>query len=426
MKILRALSDVEAGFHYLHEMGNGSTQVVTASRVSGNFDGATLSARLACWAARHEVLNVTVNAVHTDTEQEELIFISKPFQPEQLIVRHEHQRFDHQAFFCEEINTPLRSGWPWRLSAILVRGVLYLYFTRSHVISDAFSTRELLQSLLEILLWNVSTGELSTLIPNRVGQPIKPLKTPPVTGVTQAPGAATTALRHCTISTIAERQTRIHRRLLDRKLSASIITVCKARGITLNECFAAALAEAYSSCLGTMQVELYTAINSRRHFGDALGNGLGCNIHVLSCPLQLTPLPLDSQALRYRNSLSQAGIGWAPSPLRHNALKSKVSQLCAAEHFLGPCITNSGINDFTSAIYRQVDFVETAVNRNVANYSVVLHLSCFRGRLQILYSYASPAMSDAFVKEIDYELMTRLGLLETSLPGQHPLLSVAL
>ncbi|KPB86326.1 Uncharacterized protein AC504_3871 [Pseudomonas syringae pv. maculicola] len=426
MEILRALSDVEAAFHYLLEMGNGSTQVVTALRLKGNFDGAILSARLASWAARHEVLNVTVHTTHTDSEQEELLLIRKPFQPEQLIISHEQQWFDHQAFFCKEINTPLRSGWPWRLSVILVRGALYLYFTRSHVFSDAFSTREVLRSLLEILLWNVSTEKLSTLIPNRVGQPLKQLKTAPLTVATQAHNAATTALRHCSISTIAERQTRIHRRVLDQKLSASIIAVCKARNITLNECFAAALAEAYANCLGTRQVELYTAINSRRHFSDALTNGLGCNIHVLSCSLQIMPLPLDSQALLYRSSLLQAGMGWAPSSLPHKALKSKVSQLCAAEHFLGPCITNSGINDFTSAIDRQVDFIETAVNRNVANYSVVLHVSCFRGRLQLLYSYASPAMSDALVKEIDYELMTRLGLLEASLSGQHSLLSVAL
>lgn len=426
MKILRTLSDVEAAFHYLQEVGNCSTQVVTASRVNGNFDPAVLSIRLARWAAKHEVLNVAVQSADTQTEEEQLLFIRKPFDPQQLIVRHEDQRFDHQEFFCHEINTQLQSGWPWRLSIILVRGALYLYFTRSHVISDAFSTRELLQSLLELLLWNVSTGHLSTLIPNRVGHALKKPKTAPVAVAVHASDALTPNLRHCTVSSVAQRQTQIRRRMLDRKLSASIIAVCKARGITLNECFAAALADAYANCLGTKQVELYTAINSRRYFGDALANGLGCNIHVLSCALKVTPSPLDSQALCYRTSLLQAGAGWAPSAMRHSAVKSKVSQLCAAESFLGPCITNSGINDFTSAIYREVDFVETAVNRNVANYSVVLHLSCFRGRLQILYSYASPAMSEALVKEIDYGLMTRLGLLETSLPGQHTLLRVAL
>jgi hypothetical protein len=425
MKILRALSDVEAAFHYLHDIGNGSAQVVTASKVNGSFDSATVAARLASWAVRHEVLNVTVHTVHKDTDQEELQLIGQPFLPEQLIILHEDQWFDHQAFFCKEINTPLPRGMLWRLSVIFINGALHLYLTRSHVISDAFSTRELLQSLLEILLWNVSTAQPSTLIPGRVGQPLKRLKAATVPLAIYNREATIPALRHCTLSPITERQTRIHRRTLDRTLTASIIAVCKARGITLNECFAAAFAEAYCSCLGTGQVELYTAINSRRHFGDALATGLGCNIHVLGCGLQVVPVPLDSQALRYRKALSQAGIGWAPSPLRHHALKSKVLRLCVAEHFLGPCITNSGINDFTSAVYRQVDFVETAVNRNIANYSVVLHLSCFRGRLHVLYSYATPAMSDAIVKQIDYQLMTRLGLLETSLPGPHPLLSVA-
>ena len=193
----------------------------------------------------------------------------------------------------------------------------------------------------------------------------------------------------------------------------------------MNECFAAALAEAYASSLGIKQVELYTAINSRRHFDEALASGLGCNIHVLKCPMKAMPLPLDSQAIQYRSALSKASSAWAPSPLRYSDIKLKVSELCAADTFLGPCITNSGISDFTSAIYRQVDFVETAVNRNIANYSVVLHLSSFRGRLHLLYSYASPAMPTSIVKEIDYALMTKLGLLETSLPGQQPLARIA-
>ena len=60
MKILRPLSDVEAAFHYMRELGNGSTQVVTAARVNGDFDSTTLSSRLNTWAVRHEVLNVTV------------------------------------------------------------------------------------------------------------------------------------------------------------------------------------------------------------------------------------------------------------------------------------------------------------------------------------------------------------------------------
>jgi len=273
------------------------------------------------------------------------------------------------------------------------------------VISDAYSTLELLQSLLEALLWNVVTRRKSTLIPNRVGQLLKQLEGPvPVT--TQTPGGGDSVLRHLTTSTVSERKTRIHRRLLDSKLSASIITVCKARGITLNECFAAALAG--------------------RYFHDALASGLGCNIHVLGSSLHVKPSPLDSQALSYRNALKKTSLGWAPSLLRHNSIKFNVAELCAAKHFVGPCITNSGISEFTSAIYRQVDFIETAVNRNVANYSVVLHLSSFRGRLQLLYTYASPAMSEALFKVIDYELMTRLGLLEASLPGHPPLMKVAI
>lgn len=425
MKILRALSDVEATFHYLHEMGNGSTQVVTAVRVSGNFDNVNLLTRLSSWAAMHEVLNVTVHAAHPGTEEEELLLIHQPVQPEQLIVHKEQKWLDHQAYFSEEINTPLHSQRTWRLSVIQVPGALYLYFTRSHVISDAYSTLELLQSLLETLFWNVVTGPKSTLIPNRVGQSLKQMDGPvPVT--TQTPGGGDSVLRHLTKSTVSERKTRIHRRMLDSKLSASIITVCKARGITLNECFAAALAGAYADCLGVSQIALYTAINSRRYFHDALASGLGCNIHVIGSSLQVKPSPLDSQALSYRNALKKASLGWAPSLLRHNSIKFNVAQLCGAKHFVGPCITNSGISDFTSAIYRQVDFIETAVNRNVANYSVVLHLSCFRGRLQLLYTYASPAMSEALFKVIDYELMTRLGLLEASLPGHPPLMKVAI
>ncbi|MOA14070.1 hypothetical protein D3C78_1341500 [compost metagenome] len=140
--------------------------------------------------------------------------------------------------------------------------------------------------------------------------------------------------------------------------------------------------------------------------------------------MEATPLPLDSQAIRYRSALSNASCDWAPSALRHDAIRLKVAELCGADTFLGPCITNSGVNDFTSAIYRHVDFVETAVNRNIANYSVVLHLSYFRGRLHLLYTYASPAMSDAIVKEIDYVLMTKLGLFESSLPGQHSMIRI--
>ncbi|MFG0542123.1 hypothetical protein ACF8EA_18350 [Pseudomonas sp. YQ_5] len=420
MTILRPLSDVEAAFHYLHEMGNGSGQVVTAARVNGDFDRATLAARLNTWAGRHEVLNVAVHGAHAGTEQETLSLRHKPFESAQMTLRDEQQWVDHQQLFSQALNTPLPHGWPWRLSLILAPGVLYLYLTRSHVISDAYSTRMLLQSLLEILVWNVCTGQQTSLLPNRREHAQQPSSSAP-----RAQSADDTTLRHCVTSPVAERHTRIHRRTLDRTLSSTIITVCKARGITLNECFAAALAEAYASCLGTQQVELYTAINSRRHFAGALASGLGCNIHVLCCAMQATPLPLDSQVVRYRDALAKASQGWAPSLLRHAAIRANVSALCTAETFLGPCITNSGVNDFTSAIYHHVDFVETAVNRNVANYSVVLHLSCFRGRLQLLYSYASPAMSDAFIKEIDYALMTKLGLLETSLPGQLPLLRVA-
>ncbi|MCU1717265.1 hypothetical protein [Pseudomonas sp. 5P_3.1_Bac2] len=426
MKTLRVLSDVEATFHYLHAMANGSTQVVTALRVRGNFDSNTLSARLTDWAARHAVLNIAVQSSHTDTEQEQLHFTAQPYQAKQLSVRHEHQWFDHPACFSEELNTPLHSAWQWRLSAVIQAGALYLYFTRSHVISDAFSTRQLLQSLLEILLWNVTTAPLTPLIPNRVGSPLNTPSTAPESLPTAAPGPAPEALRHCTRTAISERQTRIHRRLFDRTLSASIMTACKRRGLSLNECFATALALSYASCLGSDQVELYTAISSRRYFTEELADGLGCNIHVLACQMPLTALTLDSQAVRYRSAMSKAGTGWAPSTLAHPAIKAQVEQLCAAEHFRGPCITNSGNTDFTSAICQHVDFVETAVNRNVANYSVVLHLSSFRGRLQILYSYATPAMSDALVKEIDYALMTHLGLLDTSLPAPITAMGIAL
>lgn len=425
MKILRALSDIEAAFHYMHEMGNGSTQVVTAARVNGDFESTALSAKLRKWAARHEVLNIAIHSSQTDSEHEELFFYRKPYQPEQLTIHQESQGVEHQQLFITEINTPLQADWPWRLSVIIVPKALYIYFTRSHVISDAFTTRVLLQSLLEIILWNVSTGLVTKLIPNRSKQPLKRVTAAPAGESTLPLGIASNSQRHCTISPIAGRQTKILRRTLDRKLSAAIITTCKARGITLNECFAAALAEAYASSLGIKQVELYTAINSRRHFDEALASGLGCNIHVLKCPMKAMPLPLDSQAIQYRSALSKASSAWAPSPLRYSDIKLKVSELCAADIFLGPCITNSGISDFTSAIYRQVDFVETAVNRNIANYSVVLHLSSFRGRLHLLYSYASPAMPTSIVKEIDYALMTKLGLLETSLPGQQPLARIA-
>lgn len=425
MEILRALSDIEAAFHYMHEMGNGSTQVVTAARVNGDFESTALAAKLGKWAARHEVLNIAIDSSQTDSEQEELFFFRKPYQPEQLTIHQESQVVEHQQLFIKEVNTPLKADWSWRLSVIIVPEALYIYFTRSHVISDAFTTRVLLQSLLEIILWNVSTGLVTKLIPNRSKQPLKRMTAAPVTDSTLPAGIAPTAQRHCTISPIAGRQTKIHRRTLDRKLSAAIITTCKTRGITLNECFATALAEAYASSLGIKQFELYTAINSRRHFDEALASGLGCNIHVLRCPMKAMPLPLDSQAIHYRSALSKASSAWTPSPLRYSDIKLRVSELCAADTFLGPCITNSGISDFTSAIYRQVDFVETAVNRNIANYSVVLHLSSFRGRLHLLYSYASPAMSDSIVKEIDYALMTKLGLLETSLSGQHPLVRIA-
>ncbi|WP_277374784.1 hypothetical protein [Pseudomonas sp. AA-38] len=413
MKILRPLSDVEAAFHYLHELGNGSTQVVTAARVNGDFNSTTLSTRLSTWVARHEVLNVAVHRSCTGNGQEILGFVHKPCKPEQMTLHHEPQWVDHLQVFDQQINTPLQDGWPWRLSLILAPGALYLYFTRSHVISDAYSTHLLLQSLLEILVWNVCTGQPSTLLPSRCEQPLKSTSTP----ARAVPEKVATALRHHTMSRIDQRRTRIHRRSLDRTLSASIITACKMRSITLNECFAAALAEAYASCLGTQQVELYTAISSRRYFDSALASSLGCNIHVLSCPMLATPLPLEAQALRYRSALSKASVGWTPSQLSHAAIRSKVSAQCTAETFIGPCITNSGVNDFTSAIYQWVEFVETAVNRNVANYSVVLHLSCFRGRLQMLYCYANPAMSDSLVKEIDYTLMTKLGLLETSRPA---------
>lgn len=425
MEILRALSDIEAAFHYMHEMGNGSTQVVTAARVNGDFESTALSAKLGKWAARHEVLNIAIDSSQTDSEQEELFFFRKPYQPEQLTIHQESQRVEHQQLFITEINTPLQAGWPWRLSVVIVPEGLYIYFTRSHVISDAFTTRVLLQSLLEIILWNVSTGLVTKLIPNRSKQPLKRVTASPAGESTLPFGIAPNSQRHCTISSIAGRQTKILRRTLDRKLSAAIITTCKARGITLNECFAAALAEAYANSLGIKQVELYTAINSRRHFGEALASGLGCNIHVLKCPMEAMPLPLDSQAIHYRNELSKASSSWAPRPLRYSDIKLKVSELCVADTFLGPCITNSGISDFTSAIYRQVDFVETAVNRNIANYSVVLHLSSFRGRLHLIYSYASPAMYDSIVKEIDYEVTTKLGLLETLLPGQHSLVRIA-
>lgn len=426
MKTLRALSDVEAAFHYLHAMAHGSTQVVTALRLRGQFDSHTLPARLASWAAQHTLLNIAVQSSQTATEQEQLHFTSRPYQAAQLSVHQPGQGFDHPACFSAQLNTPLPSAWPWRLYVIVQADALYLYFTRSHVISDAFSTRQLLQSLLEILLNHATTAPPSTLLPNRVGSPLHALKPAPASLSTAPANAAPEALAHATRSAVSTRHTRIHRRLLDHRFSADLMAACKARAISLNECFATALALAYASCLGTKQVELYTAINSRRHFTQALADGLGCNIHVLACPLHITALTLDSQVLHYRSALAKASSAWTPSQLPHSAFKAQVAQLCAAEHFRGPCITNSGSTDFTSAIGAQVDFVETAVNRNVANYSIVLHLSSLRGRLQMLYSYASPAMSEVLVKQIDDELMTHLERLNTSLPAPTTAMGIAL
>ena len=399
----RTLSDVEATFFYLHRECSGSTQVVTRISMPGRWTARTVRDRLRGWSGAHPLLRARV------AERDATLWFEYGASPdEQARVCTAPRGFDPAEQLAAELNAALDTpNALWRLSAHIQPHAMELYFTRNHVISDAYTTRLLVDSLIETVTGTgASAPRAEPLLGNRNDRPCLPPRggRPP-----ERDDFAVTLQPFMRQSPIGQRRTEVLTRVVGLPQSACLRAFGKANGLTVNQLFSALMMHAYATVSNERRLNFHTAANTRGRYADPLvAHGLGCNIAVLKTPMAVTPDALLDTARSYRARHRCADDRWSPEKIDHAALLLKVRALGTARTFGGICLTNSGEVDPAPALRRHTSVVQTVVNRAVANYAMVLHLSTFGGAFHLNFTYAVPAMSPAFSLAVADQLIKQI------------------
>ncbi|MFG2996890.1 hypothetical protein [Streptomyces sp. NPDC048340] len=397
---LRELDDIEASFAYMHAELGGSTQVTTHLAVARRFGPDELDRAAAAWVRGLPVLALRIG----ESADGGLWFqAGPPPGPEQ--VRHgvlAPGRSPGQVL-REELNEVLATGGAlWRLRALedVAGGVTHLFFTRNHAISDGFTTGVMAGALL---------GHLFGPAPEPAAAPAElPSREVPFTyrppryepAVAPAPAAAAAPpVPFDAVAPWAERRADYAALDLSAAESAEVRAYCAERGVTVNEFFATALAEAFAAATGRTEVEMFTAVSLRaRGEQERFLSDPGCRIGVVRAPLRLGDEGLAANADRYRSAFRAADTRWRPPARGHADIRAAVRSLAERDGAPGICITNVGVVDAALGPHaHHVTQFRTVVNRTAANYAVVLHLSTLRGTFGLSLAYGAPSVDRAVV-----------------------------
>lgn len=407
MNFIRKLSDVEATFGYMHAELRGTTQITTLLSVNSLFRPELLAHSVATWARRIPILSLRIRETLG-----ELWFCQGPAKTEdQFRLSQLHPGQSPDATMAVEVNDILPTGGPlWRLHAFAepTAGSTHFFFTRNHAISDGYATGVVMKALLDVLFgganlteapaFDTGSGRLpprSDLLTYTPPSAETPETAPPMPEyVGQVPFFKN--------SPWTERRTGFITVDLTRDESASVQRTCKKHGLTINEFFATALAEAFAETVCQETMGLYTAVSLRKRYAET-GFLLepGCFISVVQARLRLGGSSLVANARTYRTSLRVADAEWRPPQRTHAEIRSTVEGMAALQSFPGICITNVGRVD--GALGDQAGRVtgfRTVVNRTGANYGIVLHLSTLNDSFGLTLAYGTPSMDRNIVHHV--------------------------
>ncbi|MGA5711035.1 phthiocerol/phthiodiolone dimycocerosyl transferase family protein [Streptomyces cellulosae] len=297
-----------------------------------------------------------------------------------------------------ELNEVLETGGPlWRLHAVRDprAGTAHLYFTRNHAISDGHSTSAVVRALLD------------ALFPSREPSPYDVRRLPPnADGLTyRAPTGrnfvqpASGRLPFTEHGPWPERGADFVPCALTRPESLALKAWCKRQGVTVNQFFAAALAESYAEATGRTEVGMFTAVSLRQRYEDL--PDVGCFINVLRVSMRPGRGRLTELARAYGSALTSADAAWRPPVRSHAAIRRAVEETAAAGSAPGICLTNVGVADPALGPHLgRVSGYRTIVNRTGANYGLVLHLGTLDGTFGTVLAFGTPAVDRSLALDV--------------------------
>ncbi|WNI16060.1 hypothetical protein [Actinacidiphila sp. ITFR-21] len=425
---VRRLSDGEATFAYQHALLRGTTQVTTCVTFAAPVEPAALRRAVPVWAARFAALSVRIEEGRDGLWFRE----SAGVAPEQLVVAEAGPEESADLLLRRELNDLLVTGGPlWRLrAAVRPDGVRQLFFTRNHAVSDGYTAGILLRGLLAELYGGAGAASAAPLLPSADDLTYRPPA--PDTGggadtdtdtdtdtaaAARAAGSAASAtapvagppVPFAATAPWPERGADFLPLVLTAGESARVLGHCRADGLTVNEFFATALAEAFAGATGRAETDFFTAVSLRRRYTQAAAYAdPGCLIGVVRSPLRLDGDTFAADALTYRAAFRAADAAWRPGARPHAAIRAAVVGLGEAAASPGICITNVGVLDPLLGPYAdRLTDIRTVVNRTAANYNVVLHLSTFQGRFGLALAYGTPSVDPAVVARTHRSLAAR-------------------
>ncbi|MFD8260276.1 hypothetical protein ACFV19_15375 [Streptomyces griseoluteus] len=394
MNAVRELSDGEAAFAYAHALMRGTTQVTTQVTVREDIAPAPLYRAVEQWAGELPLLSLRIEE-HADTlwfargpgvlhDQIRHSTLSSPDSPDDVLRR--------------ELNEVLETGGPlWRLHAVRDprAGTTHLYFTRNHAISDGHSTGAVIRALLD------------ALFPSSEPSPYDVRRLPPdADGLTyRAPAEgdfvqpASGRLPFAGHRPWPERGADFVPCALTRPESLALKAWCKRQGVTVNQFFAAALAESYAEATGRTEVGMFTAVSLRQRYADL--PDVGCFINVLRVSMRPGRGRLTELAREYGTALTSADAAWRPPVRSHAAIRRAVEETAAAGSAPGVCLTNVGVVDPALGPHLgRVSGYRTIVNRTGANYGLVLHLGTLDGTFGPALAFGTPAVDRSLALDV--------------------------
>jgi hypothetical protein len=407
----RRLSDVEAAFAHTHALLHGTTQVTTQLTLRGVLEPSRLQRAAQGWAAELPVLSLRIER-HGAGDGEELWFRPGPrLLPGQIDARTAGREQSLDVLLRRELNSVLPTGGPlWRLCLVAdpSAGVTHVLFTRNHAISDGHSTGAIVRALLDRLFDDGNDdrpeGEdafaVRRLAPDADTLTYRPPV--PVTAVNHRPQAEPDPVGFTAAPGWEERSADFVPVELDRGTSVRLRTWWRQHGVTVNQFFAAALAESFGEAAGRDLLRVHTAVSLRgRYDVEAALPDVGCFIGVVHAPVRVGVGDLVSHARAYGAATRAADARWRPPRREHAAIRRSVETLTAARSAPGICITNVGAID--PALGPHVDRVRlfrTVVNRAAANYAVVLHLATLQDTFGVTLAFGAPAVDRALVEQV--------------------------
>ncbi|MFF9378242.1 hypothetical protein ACF1BB_27430 [Streptomyces griseoluteus] len=391
---VRELSDGEAAFAYTHALMRGTTQVTTQVTVREDIAPARLYRAVERWAGELPLLSLRIEE-HAGT----LWFARGPgVLPEQIRHSTPSPPDSPDDVLRRELNEILETGGPlWRLHAVRDprAGATHLYFTRNHAISDGHSTGAVIRALLDALFPSPepSPYDVRRLPPDADGltyrAPAGPDFVQPTSG----------RLPFAEHRPWPERGADFVPCALTRSESLALKAWCKRQGVTVNQFFAAALAESYAEATGRTEVGMFTAVSLRRRYADL--PDVGCFINVLRVSMRPGRGRLTELAREYGTALTSADAAWRPPVRSHAAIRRAVGETAAAGSAPGICLTNVGVADPALGPHLgRVGGYRTIVNRTGANYGLVLHLGTLDGTFGPALAFGTPAVDRSLALDV--------------------------